>query len=144
MKDFAKLNEYLSNLAVLNVKLHNLHWNVVGKNFVQIHEFTESLYDDFFEKYDAVAELLKMKGEKPLVRIEDYLKNASIKESDKDKFSGDEVLQIVLEDLTLMKNLAVEIRNAADEEGDFEVVGEFEGHISGYSKNLWFIKSMLA
>ena len=39
---------YLANLAVWNAKLHNLHWNVVGPAFVQVHEFTESLYDEVF------------------------------------------------------------------------------------------------
>ncbi|NBI07961.1 Dps family protein [Senegalia massiliensis] len=144
MKDIKKLNEYLSNLAVLNIKFHNLHWNVVGKQFVQVHEFTESLYDDFFEKYDEVAEILKMKDQKPLVKIKDYLDNASVKESDKEQFSIDEVLEIVKGDLELMKNLATEIRNSADEENDFEVVAMFEDHVSGYSKNLWFVKSMLS
>ena len=143
MKNYEKLNVYLSNLSVLNVNLHNIHWNVVGKQFVQIHEFTEGLYDDFFEKYDAVAELLKMKGEKPLVKLSDYLKNATIKELDGDKFSCNESLEIVLDYLNEMNNLATEIRNEADEDGDFEVVAEFEGHVSGYSKNIWFIKSML-
>ncbi|MTI49571.1 Dps family protein [Sporosalibacterium faouarense] len=144
MNDYTNLNVYLSNLAVLNTKLHNLHWNVKGKHFIQIHEFTESLYNDFFEKYDDVAELLKMRDEKPLVKLSDYLENASIKELDKEEFSSDEVLQILQDDLKIMKDLATEIRNAADEVDDFEVVGEFEDHVSGYSKNLWFIKSMLA
>ena len=36
MAIYEKMNEYLSNLAVLNVKLHNLHWNVVGLQFVEI------------------------------------------------------------------------------------------------------------
>lgn len=144
MQNTKKMNEYLSNLAVLNVKLHNLHWNVVGKQFVQVHEFTESLYEDMFEKYDEVAEILKMKAQKPLVKMSDYLENASVKESDKDNFSIDEVLEIVKSDLELMKNLATEIRNAADEENDFEVVAMFEDHVAGYSKNLWFINSMLA
>lgn len=44
-----KLNVYLSNLALWNVKLHNLHWNVTGRTFVQIHEFTEKLYDEVSE-----------------------------------------------------------------------------------------------
>lgn len=144
MKDYTLLNEYLSNLAVLNVNLHNLHWNVVGKQFVQIHEFTESLYDDFFEKYDAVAELLKMKDQRPLVKMSDYLEKASIKELDKEKFTCEEALEIVKDYLIKMRSLATEIRNAADEAGDFETVAEFEGHVAGYSKNLWFIKSMLA
>lgn len=144
MKNYEKLNVYLSNLAVLNVNLHNIHWNVVGQQFVQIHEFTEGLYDDFFEKYDAVAEMLKMKGEKPLVKLSDYLKTASIKELEGDKFSCKEALEIVLGYIEEMKKLATEIRNEADEDGDFEVVAEFEDHVAGYSKNIWFIKSMLA
>jgi len=139
-----KLNVYLSNLAVLNVKLHNLHWNVEGKHFVQIHNYTERLYDDFFAKYDEVAEMLKMRGEKPLVKLADYLKNASIEELNQDNFSSDEVLQIVKGDLDKMKSLATEIRNEADEAGDFEVVSAFEDHVAGYSKNLWFVNSMLA
>lgn len=144
MKDFTMLNKYLSNLAVLNVNLHNLHWNVEGMQFVHIHEFTESLYDDFFEKYDAVAELLKMKGQKPLVKLTDYLENSTIKELDQDKFSCEETLKIVKDYLMEMKRLATEIRNTADEAGDFETVAEFEDHVAGYSKNLWFINSMLA
>ena len=57
-----KLNVYLSNLALWNVKLHNLHWNVTGRTFVQIHEFTEKLYDEVFEQFDAVAEIQKMQN----------------------------------------------------------------------------------
>ena len=142
--DCKKLNEYLSNLAVLNAKLHNLHWNVKGIHFMEIHQFTETLYNDFFEKYDEVAELLKMRGEKPLVKLSDYVQNASIKELDENDFSSDEVIKIIQEDLNTMKNLATDIRNTVDKADDFEVVSMFEGHISGYSKNLWFIKSMLA
>ena len=144
MGDYKKLNQYLSNLAVLNANLHNLHWNVEGLQFVQIHEFTEELYEDFFEKFDAVAELLKMKGEKPLVRLTDYVENATIKELDKDQFTIRESLEIILDYLNEMKRLATEIRNEADEDGDFEVVMEFEEHVAGYSKNIWFVKSMLA
>lgn len=138
------MNVYLSNLAVLNSKLHNLHWNVTGMQFVQIHEFTEGLYDDFFAKYDEVAELQKMKGESPLVKLSDYLNNATIKEVEAKAFSSDEVLRLVDEDLKAMKDLAVEIRNEADEQGDFETVAVFEAHVAGYSKNLWFLRAMMA
>ena len=143
MKNVKKVNEYLSNLAVLNVKLHNIHWNVVGKQFVRIHNLTEEIYDDLFAKYDEVAEMLKMKDEKPLVTMKDYLENTSIKESDEDEFSVEDSLEIVKEDLTLMKKLATEIRNESDEENDFEAVAIFEDHVSEYSKNIWFVNAML-
>ncbi|NLY67381.1 MAG: DNA starvation/stationary phase protection protein [Tissierellia bacterium] len=143
MKYFDKINEYLSNLVVLNVKFHNLHWNVVGIHFQELHDLTEELYDDLFEKYDSVAELLKMKGKMPLARIADYLEKASVEEVEPKDFNEKEVLEILLNDITKMKDLALEIRNEADEEGDFVVVNEFEDHISGYNKNIWFISSML-
>ena len=144
VKDYTKLNQYLSNLAVLNANLHDIHWNVEGLQFVQIHEYTEELYDNFFEKFDAVAELLKMKGEKPLVTLTDYVANATIKELDKDRFAIKESLELILDYLKEMKRLATEIRNEADEEGDFELVMEFEEHVADYSKQIWFVRSMLA
>lgn len=143
MKNYDNLNVYLSNLAVLNANLHNIHWNVVGKMFVKVHEYTEELYDDFFEKYDEVAELLKMKGQKPLVTLSDYLKNATIKELQADKFSIKEALEHVLNYLNEMKRLATEIRNEADDDNDFEVVAMFEDHVADYSKNIWFVSAML-
>jgi len=144
MKNYEKMNTYLANLAVLNTKLHNLHWNVEGKQFMQVHLFTEELYTDFFEKYDEVAELLKMKDESPLVKLSEYQEASTIEELDSKKFGVDEVLNIVLADLKEMKKLAEEIRNDADEAGDFEVVGEFEEHVAAYSQNIWFVRSMVA
>lgn len=143
MKDYKKLNQYLSNLAVLNIKLHNLHWNVVGKEFMQLHNFTETLYDDMFKKYDDVAEHIKIRGEKPLAKMADYLQNTSISELDDDKISSTALLETIQEDLNCMKNLATDIRNEADADGDFGIVADFEDHVADYSKNLWFIKSIL-
>lgn len=142
MKNYDDVQEYLANVSVLITKLHNLHWNVEGKRFMQMHNFTEELYDYFFEMYDEVAELLKMKGEMPLSTMADYLEAASIEEVEAKAFTPNEVLEHVEADLKAMKELAVTIRNQADEDGDFEVVGEFEEHVGHYSKNLWFIDAM--
>lgn len=141
MKNLNKVQTYLSNLAVLNFKLHNLHWNVEGSQFMHIHEFTEGLYEDFFERFDEIAEILKMKQEMPLVTMNEYSDKATIKEEEGRAFEPDEVLEIVEEDLKEMKKLATEIRNTADEEGNVELVAEFEDHIADYSQKLWFIRA---
>lgn len=141
MKDFKSLNVYLSDLAVMNVKLHNLHWNVEGRNFYQVHTFTEGLYDTFFEWFDAVAEVMKMRGEFPCASLKDYLANATIKESDSVKVTVDEVNEIVLNDLITLKEEALKIREEADEAGDFSVVGMLEDHIGELEKNIWFLRA---
>ena len=38
------VNAYIANIGVGYIKLHNLHWNVVGSQFKAVHEYLESLY----------------------------------------------------------------------------------------------------
>ncbi len=143
MKHIDLLQNYLANLSILNVKLHNIHWNVVGLQFLKIHNFTEEVYDELFKNFDEVAELLKMKDIMPLSTTAEYLEKTTIQEVKAKDFSVKESLEIIREDMKLMKDLAVNIRNTADEEGDFETVAMFEDYVAYYSKNLWFINSML-
>ncbi|MBC8589806.1 Dps family protein [Wansuia hejianensis] len=143
MKHVNLLQKYLANLGVMNVKLHNIHWNVIGPQFMEVHKFTEEIYDSLFEDFDQVAELLKMKNEMPLSTMASFLKESSIEEIEAKDFSVKESLEILKKDMEIMKELAVEIRNLADEEGDFETVAIFEDYVGEYSKNLWFLSSML-
>ena len=133
---------YLANLAVLNAKLHNLHWNVVGRAFIQVHEYTEGLYDELFEQFDAVAEAMKMRGGFPPVRLSEFLKIATVEELDARDFSVSEVLQIVTEDVLKMQALAKEIREGADKMGDYLLTAQFDGYLESYAKRVWFLKAM--
>lgn len=137
-------NRYLANHSVLNAKLHNLHWNVVGIQFMAIHTFTEELYDQFFEQYDAVAEHLKMMGKMPPVTLKEYLELATISEVEAKAFSAQEVLTTVKSDIEAMRRMATDIRTAADAEGDFIAVAMMEDHVAAYDKTLWFLSAMLA
>lgn len=138
-----KVNGYLANVAVSYVKLHNLHWNVIGPQFKAVHEYLESIYDAYAGVLDAVAELLKMQGEMPLSRMSDYLAAASIKEIEARDYSVEESLSILLADMEEMKAQAEEIRALADEDDNYPVVNMMEDDLGNYSKNIWFIKSML-
>lgn len=139
-----KLNVYLANLAVWNIKLHNLHWNVTGHFFKPLHDLTESLYDETFEAFDSVAEALKIKSEMPLSTMKDYLAAATIQEVSPKDFSGHEVVAMIEADMVLMRDLALEIRKNAAESDDFEIQAMFEGYVAGFSKQLWFIRAMKA
>ena len=144
MKNLDLVNKYLANLVIWNVKLHNLHFNVVGAQFVPTHEYLESVYDEAMEYYDAVAELLKMQGEEPVVRISDYVKIASLEEVDGRAFSVKEAYEILQGDFKLMSDLAKEIRSSADEEDNFPLANLMEDHLDYYSKQLWFLRATLA
>lgn len=139
-----KVDLYVANLAVEYIKLHNLHWNIKGKQFVQVHEYLEELYDDVTEKLDEVAELQKMLGSYPKASLKDYLDTSDVEELESRDYTIDEALEIVLSDLEKFDALAREIRECADEKDKFEIVMMMEDHIAYYAKQLWFVRSMLS
>ena len=137
------LNRYLANIGVAYVKLHNLHWNVVGKDFKAVHEYLEGLYDGMAEVLDSVAELLKMHDEVPAASMKEYLELASIEELPSVEMKSADVLAVVLADMELLKAQAEEIRAEADKDDVYAVVGAMEGDLGQYSKNIWFLKAMM-
>lgn len=137
------MNEYLANLAVEYIKLHNLHWNVVGINFKAIHEYLEGLYDGLAGSLDEVAELLKIHGEVPAASLKEYLALASVKELPSEELKGKKVLELVLEDFEQLSAQAAKIRALADAEDAYDIVDAMEGDLGQYSKNNWFIRAML-
>ena len=143
MKNVQQVNQYLADLSVWNVKLHNLHFNVTGPQFKSIHEYLESIYDEAFEYFDAVAEHVKMQGQFPLVNSVEYAKLTKIEELGQEDIPQAKVIDILLKDFKYMNDQAVAIRAAADEEGDFLLVSMMEDHVAYYVKQIWFIESML-
>ncbi len=139
----SKVNAALANVGVEYVKLHNLHWNVTGMNFKEIHEYLESQYDYFAELFDSLAEFLRKNDELPLASMKDFLGLATIKEIESREVSSKEALEIYLGDLQLLQSQAVELHQAAEKESDFALAAMMEELLSNYSKTLWFVKSML-
>ena len=142
-KIYSEMNSYLANAGVFYVKLHNLHWNVVGKDFKPVHEYLEGLYGAFAEVYDAVAENLKMHGEQPLASMKEYLAVASIQEIPSKELPSGEVLKIALGDLETLKAQAESIRRSADADDLYDIVDLMEDQLGDYNKTIWFIHAML-
>lgn len=138
-----KLDVYLSNLAVGNIKLHNLHWNLEGLKFKEIHEYLEDLYNEAFEYLDEVAELQKMHGEVPISTMKGYLDNTSLEELQETKFTYKEAIELAIDYVKSMHKLALEVREEAEKEDKFTVANLMEDHVTAYIKHEWFLESML-
>ena len=54
------LHKYLASEIVLNLKIRNFHWNVVGVRFNDLHKFFEDLYISGSGYADEVAERIRM------------------------------------------------------------------------------------
>lgn len=135
-----KLNVYLADMVVAHAKLQNMHWNVVGKGFIQVHEYTEGIYRELYEQIDEIAEYMVMNGHRPLGSVKDFAENTTIEELESKEYKAGEVVRYTLETVKSLKETAHQIHEETD---CYILEGDLEDHISGYNKHIWFLESMI-
>ena len=64
-----ELNTLLADYHMYYQKLRNFHWNILGKNFFDLHEKFESLYTDARVKIDEIAERILTLGFHPVSKL---------------------------------------------------------------------------
>ena len=104
------MNKLLAEIAVLNQKTYNHHWNVRGEGFMNVHKMTEALYEGLTELFDDVAEKIAMSDVLPVSTLAGYIELSDIKEEKERAFKPQDVIKCVATDLETLKKtlLAVE------------------------------------
>ncbi|MFD0975764.1 Dps family protein [Salinimicrobium gaetbulicola] len=133
-----ELNVLLADFHLYYQKLRNYHWNVIGKNFFDLHEKFEELYDDAKIKVDEIAERILTLRYQPTSNLSEYLELSNLKESKSD-ISDSQMIKNLLEDHgTLLKQMrkVVEVAGKGDDEGTIDLIG---GYIRELEKTSWML-----
>ncbi|MGD9673410.1 MAG: Dps family protein [Candidatus Nitrosocosmicus sp.] len=75
------LNTLLADEYVLYTKTRNYHWNVVGKDFKERHEFFQEQYEKLDEMIDEIAERTRQLGGLTVATLNEFLKSTNLKEN---------------------------------------------------------------
>lgn len=137
-KTVEQLNTLLADYHLYYQKLRNFHWNVVGRNFFDLHEQFELMYEDAKVKVDEIAERILTLRYQPTSNYSDYLKMSNLKES-KSEFKDVEMVTIILEDhgkLLKQMRVVVETADKAGDEGTIDLVGAY---IRELEKTSWML-----
>ncbi|PKD16729.1 DNA starvation/stationary phase protection protein [Salegentibacter salinarum] len=137
-KTVDELNVLLADYHLYYQKLRNFHWNVIGKNFFDLHEKFEELYDDAKLKVDEIAERILTLRYTPISNLTDYLKTSNLKESKAD-LTDYEMIETLLKDHgTLLKQMrsVVETADKAGDEGTIDLIGAY---IRELEKTSWML-----
>lgn len=142
-ENIKNLNEFLSNLEVMNVKLQNYHWNVTGKGFFITHEKLEEYYDEIREQIDEIAEHILAKGYQPVGTMKDFMQNSEIKEAKNEKIKSLEIIKNVIQDLQILQQKAIKIKQEAENKDDHATSAMIDAYLQNYSKKLWMLNETL-
>ncbi|MDL2211248.1 DNA starvation/stationary phase protection protein, partial [Erysipelotrichaceae bacterium OttesenSCG-928-M19] len=133
------LQSLLADLMKINVNIHSLHWNIQDESFMEYHELTEELYEDLFEKYDDVAEYLKMNDVFPIISLAEYDKLSEVEYYELKKFNKAEVIDKMIAAYEYLIGKFSAIREDANNRDEFLLANKMEDYIGEYSKNLWML-----
>jgi starvation-inducible DNA-binding protein len=137
------LNRLLADTYVLYLKTHAFHWNVEGPMFQTLHLMFEGQYNELWTATDLIAERIRALGVKVEATWDDFVKQASIKETR----GAPEALDMVRE---LTKGHEATARTArsvfaeAEEGGDESTVDLLTQRLQIHEKTAWMLRSMLA
>ena len=137
-KTVEELNVLLADYHLYYQKLRNFHWNIIGKNFFDLHEKFEELYDDAKLKVDEIAERILTLRFQPTSNLSEYLKDSNIKESPSD-IPDSKMIEILLNDHgALLKQMrkVVDFADKADDEGTIDLIGAY---IRELEKTSWML-----
>ncbi len=140
-----ELNVLLADYHLYYQKLRNFHWNIVGRNFFDLHEKFEEMYDDAKLKVDEIAERILTLRFQPVSNYTDYLKMSNLKESPS-RTEDSKMVKILLDDHgKILKQMRAVIEKAekAGDEGTIDMVGAYIGDVEKISWMLdaWSMKS---
>jgi starvation-inducible DNA-binding protein len=138
-----KLAASLSDAAVFTSLAQGYHWNVLGSDFNEYHEFFGEIYEDVSESVDAYAEnILKLGFEAPYL-LSDFAAMSKIRE---ERIMGGSSVQM-LESLARANESLIycldELFVCADEMKEQGIADYVAGRIDMHKKWQWKIKSSL-
>lgn len=132
------LNKLLANYQVHYQKLRNFHWNVVGKDFFELHEQFELEYEAVKIQIDQIAERIRIFGKKPISTMAGYLEASEIEEAHEDVKSDDMVAEI-LKDFEILFSFLIETIEAAGEIGDSGTEDMATGYLKRLEERHWML-----
>jgi starvation-inducible DNA-binding protein len=141
-KTAEELSVFLASAYTLYLKVQNYHWNIEGKEFFAVHEFTEKLYNELFVQVDDIAERIRTLGEKAPGTFREYLELSLLDEA-QENFDAKTVVETLLSDYSALIAKAKEIVAQADEAGDAGTSDLLTPYISSYEKTCWMLRSFL-
>lgn len=136
------LEKTLANSYVLQLKLQNYHWNVIGPHFKPLHELFEAQYNELSDAVDVIAERLRTFGIKIEATFDHFQKLSKIKPGDKNLSSDAMIKDLISSHGILVENLKAGTK-AAQEDGDEASADLFISRTTAHEKAIWMLTSSL-
>jgi starvation-inducible DNA-binding protein len=138
----SQLKLVMADNFVFYFKAHSFHWNVVGSNFPQYHEFLEGIYTNAFTAIDRIAEEIRALGEYAPMSLNSMLSISSISENNS-VLSAEQMLRELSNDNQKILGLLLATQRMADAANQVGLANYLQDLFDQHKKLAWMLAATL-
>ncbi len=136
------LQKQVANAFILYLNYKHYHWQTFGPLFRDLHRLFDEFAAEVYETIDELAERVRMIGQNPVSRIEEFQKTATIK-SAKDSSDMREMIREADENARMVimeMRAAIKTADESDDPGTADVLTRF---VQIHEKHEWWLRDIL-
>lgn len=137
------MNVLLASTFGMALKTHRYHWNVMGPDFPQYHDFYEEIYTDLYEHVDPIAEAIRTLGKFPAGSLAEYAELSQVAEDDSPLVNPIEQLKELIRANDVVLRLIKIAITAAKEENAEDILDLLVNRMRAHKKHGWMLNSHL-
>ena len=136
------LSRLLADTYVLYLKTHSFHWNVEGPMFQTLHLMFMGQYTEAWNAIDPIAERIRSLGHYAPGSYKQYVKLATVKESDGVPKAGQMIAELIAGQEAVART-ARSVLPLADDANDQPTLDLLTQRLDIHDKNAWMLRSLL-
>lgn len=138
------LNHDLADSYLLVVKTKKFHWDVVGPQFISLHELWDKQYEILSANIDAIAERIRALGGYPIGTMKGFLEFTSLGEHPGNIPMATGMVAALVEDHEqIIRNLREHIDACGDDFHDQGTADFLTGLMEQHEEMAWMLRSFI-
>ena len=139
-KLFKLLSDAQASLFVLFHKTWVYHWNVVGKDFQQLHTLFGGQYETIFEEIDRLSEHMRYLNVKPLSSLNRVLEVSKIKEASS-SVNAEGMISDLLQSNIDVCDMMGKVSEEAEGQKSYATANLVQDLMESHGKFVWMLRS---
>lgn len=135
-----KVKACLADSFTFALKAQSYHWNVIGSDFPQLHDFFGELYGEVGGAVDALAEHVRQLDAFAPGNLTRMKELSSITEDDLIPTAPKMIVNLIEANDQIMKTLTDAYKTAEDQE-EYALSNFLQDRLTAHSKHRWMLKA---
>lgn len=130
----------LADTFTMYFKTHSYHWNVIGPNFPEYHEFFGDLYSEIHGAVDNIAEQIRAVNSFAPASLDRLKELTRIQEADTIPTS-DRMFQVLINDNNIVLDSLKQAYDLADKNGELGLANFLQDRMDIHKKHGWMLRA---